>query len=527
MARGGHQNRQADQGRLCGGGRRRLVKRLVAVGTGAVVACALVVVATRSTAGAVPVSFAPGSLIIPMDADTSANHARLQPEPRHVEGATASSTSCFENGIPVLLGDQATSKTRRSRDVDFTVRRVTGQAHRTRRSARGTIAAGRSSSTAPTPPRRCRSSPPGGRRTATSRTCTRRARGSAPTCDVTLRSAPRIANEAINAGISIAYYNAAGIPDSNGNPWSRHLVRTSSTRRRSPTAALFDAGHAPACSGKFDIFVTPHNGGYSYSLTDPTEPRHEDVRAARIRSCSRAGGWTALCATRSSSNENNIADLTPQRQPGRQERCSRRRSCGRPAGGFLTTNGFPVIDEHRRDVDDATPTGRPAGRAGQRHVTSPRRCRAARCRPGRRPGPGAPTYWPNTERVGLLRRAGGQSRQHHRRHVPRRHRRGKLTYIGGHSFSTSLPYAAQRRGAVPAGVLQLAVLQRRRRREARPDPLAEHVPAERHGAAEREHRQHGRQRRDQRHAASASRSRPASATSRRRPGRLRSSTGRR
>ena len=38
--------------------------------------------------------------------------------------------------------------------------------------------------------------------------------------DVTLRSAPRIANEAINAGISIAYYNAAGIPDLNGNPWS-------------------------------------------------------------------------------------------------------------------------------------------------------------------------------------------------------------------------------------------------------------------------------------------------------------------
>ena len=31
---------------------------------------------------------------------------------------------------------------------------------------------------------------------------------------------PRIANEAINGGITIAYYNAAGIPDGNGNPWS-------------------------------------------------------------------------------------------------------------------------------------------------------------------------------------------------------------------------------------------------------------------------------------------------------------------
>ena len=35
-----------------------------------------------------------------------------------------------------------------------------------------------------------------------------------------LTRAPRIANEAINAGITMAYYNAAGIPDSNGNPWT-------------------------------------------------------------------------------------------------------------------------------------------------------------------------------------------------------------------------------------------------------------------------------------------------------------------
>ncbi len=38
--------------------------------------------------------------------------------------------------------------------------------------------------------------------------------------DITLRTAPRIALEAINAGIAIAYFNAAGIPDSNGNVWS-------------------------------------------------------------------------------------------------------------------------------------------------------------------------------------------------------------------------------------------------------------------------------------------------------------------
>ena len=45
--------------------------------------------------------------------------------------------------------------------------------------------------------------------------------------------------------------------------------RTSSTRRRSRTAASSTRAR-PARSAKYDIFVTPHNSGYSYSLTDPT-----------------------------------------------------------------------------------------------------------------------------------------------------------------------------------------------------------------------------------------------------------------
>src|SRR5438876_4356652 len=36
-----------------------------------------------------------------------------------------------------------------------------------------------------------------------------------------MTQAPRIANEAINVGITAAYYNAAGIPDAAGNPWSK------------------------------------------------------------------------------------------------------------------------------------------------------------------------------------------------------------------------------------------------------------------------------------------------------------------
>ena len=65
--------------------------------------------------------------------------------------------------------------------------------------------------------------------------------------NVTLRSAPRIANEAINAGISIAYYNAAGIPDLNGNPWStdlsEHPRRGGDRGRRAVRRRA-----APACS---------------------------------------------------------------------------------------------------------------------------------------------------------------------------------------------------------------------------------------------------------------------------------------
>src|SRR5262249_37231180 len=86
--------------------------------------------------------------------------------------------------------------------------------------------------------------------------------------DVTLRSAPRIANEAINAGISIAYYNAAGIPDSNGNPWSTSSPNVL-TQAQIAAGGLFLQG-SPCLQRKYDIFVTPHNSGYSYSLTDPT-----------------------------------------------------------------------------------------------------------------------------------------------------------------------------------------------------------------------------------------------------------------
>jgi hypothetical protein len=41
-----------------------------------------------------------------------------------------------------------------------------------------------------------------------------------PDVQMVLQSAPRIALEQTNASIAIAYFNAAGIPDSNGSAWT-------------------------------------------------------------------------------------------------------------------------------------------------------------------------------------------------------------------------------------------------------------------------------------------------------------------
>ena len=128
--------------------------------------------------------------------------------------------------------------------------------------------------------------------------------------NIILRSAPRIANEATNAGISIAYYNAAGIPDLNGNPWSSTSPNIL-TQQQIADGGLFISG---ACSSrKFDMFVTPHNSGYSYSLTDPNNLGTKTY-AQLDTFVEQGGGWTALCHS-ILSNENYIADLTLNGSP--------------------------------------------------------------------------------------------------------------------------------------------------------------------------------------------------------------------
>ncbi len=71
---------------------------------------------------------------------------------------------------------------------------------------------------------------------------------------VVLRSPPRIANEETNSGISIAYYNAAGIPDSTGGPWTSNSPNILDQDEIADGPGLFTQG---ACLQKrFDTFGT-------------------------------------------------------------------------------------------------------------------------------------------------------------------------------------------------------------------------------------------------------------------------------
>jgi uncharacterized repeat protein (TIGR01451 family) len=244
--------------------------------------------------------------------------------------------------------------------------------------------------------------------------------------DMILRSAPRIANEAINSGITIGYYNAAGIPDLNGNPWS-----SSSPNILDQTAilngALFTSG---TCSSRnFDIFVTPHNGGYSYSLTDPNNPGTQTY-AALDYFVMQGGGWMALCES-IESNENAIAALYNNSQPGVRALFT---APVAGAGGFLTQTGIVksnvggiwTVNEPWLPLAQAVATINPQSLPGG-SVRSWNRA--------------LQQYWPETELVahfndnGVIHDWAINGVAHNGTGA------GKITYIGGHRHSTSLPYS--------------------------------------------------------------------------------------
>ena len=465
-----------------------MTRLAVAVSVAAAFAAVVLTSSMRAPAAS-PTTFAAGSLIIPMDADTSANHASFN-QNLGMWKAYGLVYRLLQNGIPVRWGIKE-SKTAIT-EVDVSAASVRDKRTGTALGAwdyRGGPFIVDSADAARALPIITAWWAANGNQPNVHEALT----GFDANVDVTMRSAPRIANEAINAGISIAYYNAAGIPDLNGNPWSTSSPNILDEAEIAAGGLFVPGTTCP--QRRFDTFVTPHNSGYAYSLTDPTNigTRTYAQLDAFVQD---GGGWTALCHS-ILSNENNISDLTRNGSPAVKSLFKTSLVGGLP-GGFLTTNGFPVIDNtggtatinpteadlptaQMAPVDDASGA---AGRVGADVAVAGQ--------------PGCADLLAEHRARRLLRHAGGRSRQHHRRHVPRRHRRGEADLHRRPFVLDVAPLQRQLRGCVPAGVLQLAVLQRRRRRQARPDLLAEHVPAERHGAAEREHRQHGRQRRDRR-----------------------------
>ncbi|MCX6245970.1 MAG: hypothetical protein NTU98_14850 [Bacteroidetes bacterium] len=250
--------------------------------------------------------------------------------------------------------------------------------------------------------------------------------GFTATVNIILKSAPRIANESINAGVTIAYYNAAGIPDLNGNQWTTSSPNIL-TETMIANGALSTNGN---CSVRyFDIFVTPHNGGYSYSLTDPTNLGTRTYAALDFF-VQKGGGWMALCHS-VLSNENAIVDLYKNSSPS-----VRALFTSSLNGGFLTDNGFSTIS----NASGTWTVNEPTLPLAQAIITTG----ATQGLPG-----GAVQNWPRstvsyysqTEKVasfingGTIYDWGINGVSHGGTGL------GKMTFLGGHSYSVSLPYS--------------------------------------------------------------------------------------
>ena len=306
----------------------------------------------------------------------------------------------------------------------------------------------------------------------------------------TLRSAPRIANEAINAGITIAYYNAAGIPDSNGNPWSTHLAEHPRRDGDRGRRAVRPGHDLPAAQVRHLRHAAQQR---LRLLADrPDEPRHEDVLRSSTRSSQDGGGWTALCHSILEQREQHLRpDAERQRRPSRT--CSRRRLPGGIPGGFLTTNGFSTIDNTGGTwtINPSRPTCR-----------SPSRCRRADAAGAARRLGADVAVAGQPGRADLLRRHRARRRTSTRPAVDHDNiiagtyhngtGAGKLTYIGGHSFSTSLPYSTNAEAPYLRAFYNSLFFNGGAVAKLDLTLVAGELPAERHRPAQREHRQHRR-----------------------------------
>ena len=210
-----------------------------------VAAAATLAWSAMQTSAATSVNFSAGSLIIPMDTDSTGNHASYN-QNTGMWKAYGLLYRLLAERHPGPVGDQPDEDRRRATSTS----RVTNvKDKRTgRRSARGTTAAARSSSRARTRRRRCRSSRPGGRRNgnqpnvheAQAALHRRRPRHPASAPADRQRGDQRRASGSPTT-------TRPGSPTRTGTPGRPHR-RTSSTRPRSRTAGCSPRAR-PACSG--------------------------------------------------------------------------------------------------------------------------------------------------------------------------------------------------------------------------------------------------------------------------------------
>lgn len=248
--------------------------------------------------------------------------------------------------------------------------------------------------------------------------------------NIVLRHAPRIAIEQINQNIAIGYMTAAGIPSTNipGNP-GYYLVNQAFIN----AGGLFQLG---TCSSrKFDVYVTPHNEGFSYSLTNPANAG--TITYAELdRFVYQGGGWVALCHS-ISSNENAINDLYRNSDPAV-------RALFAPlpvTGGFLTVNGLDVANKNQGNnntwVVDANAVALPVAQVVPTNatITVP----SGYLGTWRSPVTGGTTtqYWSQTERVADFTEGAFQYDHTINGVYHDGLGQGKMTFIGGHQHQTT------------------------------------------------------------------------------------------
>ncbi len=157
-------------------------------------------------------SFAAGSLIIPMDTDTSSNHSSFN-QNLGMWKAYGLLYKLLNSGIPVYW---SITPAKSFNATDFTVTSVKDQRTSTSLGSYsysgGPFIIDSTNVAAALPLIQAWWSSNGTVPNVHQALATFSAN-----VNITLRSAPRIADEATNASIAIGYYNAAGIPDLNGN----------------------------------------------------------------------------------------------------------------------------------------------------------------------------------------------------------------------------------------------------------------------------------------------------------------------